>query len=105
MTSVEDSPGGKLCLIKVTDMSNVETACLSDKSPGPGRSCWLGELNEAPLNIFDKNYCMDKSSQNFAGVNPGEFCAGQPDTDGDNLIDIDPGSCQHEGAPLSGVHY
>ena len=86
-------------------MSNVETACLSDKSPGPGRSCWLGELNEAPLNIFDKNYCMDKSSQNFAGVNPGEFCAGQPDTDGDNLIDIDPGSCQHEGAPLSGVHY
>ena len=99
MTSVHDSPDGKLCLIKVADLSNVETVCLSDKSPSAGRSCWLGEPSETPLNIFDKNYCMNKSSLMFAGVHPGEFCAGQPDTDGDQLIDMDLMSCEEE-APL-----
>ena len=109
----EKEPGhnNDICLMKIQEsdlfavgqdkgcgIGCINAACLPTEPAVHGDACWVagwgrlshgGEypsvMQETGLNIFSREYCL--ANTNYDVVKPEEFCAGQPDRDGDNLVE------------------
>ena len=109
----EKEPGhnNDICLMKIQELDLfavgedngcgngcINAACLPSEPALHGDACWVAGwgklsqggqtasiLQETGLNIFSRDYCM--ANTNYHDVYPEEFCAGQPDRDGDNLVE------------------
>jgi len=113
-----------VCLIKVPDLSTKCTgcfkpACLPTKDIQPGEACFISGwgttssggatsqfLKAAGVNVFSYAYCKANSDGRLGNnVEDGkEFCAGLPDSDGNNLADGGTDACQGDsGGPLTCV--
>ena len=113
-----------VCLIKVPDLSKqcngcYKPACLPKKDIQPGEACFISGwgttksggttsqfLKAAGVNVFSYAYCQANSDVRLGNnIEDGkEFCAGLPDSDGNNLADGGTDACQGDsGGPLTCV--
>ena len=123
----EKEPGhnNDICLMKIQELDLfavgedkgcgsgcINAACLPSEPALHGDACWVAgwgklsqggqgasTLQETGLNIFSRDYCL--ANTNYHDVYPEEFCAGQPDRDGDNLVDGGIDACSGDsGGPV-----
>lgn len=105
--TVAESRCGKNC---------VSRACLPSNPPVAGMHCWIagwgavsdnerddnvGQLRQAGVNIFSRDYTLEHTYYRKIDVQKDEFCAGLPAKNGNEITPAGVDSCQGDsGGPL-----